>query len=415
MNLATANEASKLVEEIMDTKLRKLDEEKINKIKSLCKTSSDVVEYVFKLIWNNYLNKFNSNTRYLCVEILDELFMRSAILRSKLLDNMNEYMVLTMGTEKSIPLPKPINISFLLKELALVKFKKWYDKFSPVYRTLRITNEFLVTIIKVNFDTVLASYEQRNPKPLERKVVVQKLRTKINKAIERAEKINKNIQKNIDLLTSEHLFTSNDFKEIKNCPKFNDDDLRALGIPSTGYNIEIDLTKIISFKVHKTKENVLILQNLRENMLIGKNKCLPKLEMLLEKAIVYKPPKSILKELHTTMNKLKSNFLRFQSIKVFNDENNDEVDTDEFLEVMEKDVDEVSILMDNDTPCCSYKTPLVSYEKANHLWSVTDNEEQSKNKKIVEFNKYLGKANIKHSCSNIAATSPILKKRLKKI
>lgn len=76
-----------------------------------------------------------------------------------------------------------------------------------------------------------------------------------------------------------------------------------------------------------------------------------------------------------------------------------------FLEVDEQVIDEVAVLMkEDDKPCCSYKTPTISFEKANRLWSI-DEQNVDDSSKSLESADTKGKSSSRSTSATLKNTT----------
>lgn len=86
----------------------------------------------------------NYQVRFSAVQVMDALFMRSHLFRTRLLDTFTEFVDLTCGLDiDKDPLPRPAHTAKLLRRLALLRIHNWHAKFGQSYRKLALGYEWL--------------------------------------------------------------------------------------------------------------------------------------------------------------------------------------------------------------------------------------------------------------------------------
>ncbi|ESO01923.1 hypothetical protein HELRODRAFT_140459, partial [Helobdella robusta] len=143
----------KLIEEMTKSGKPKLDESKCKHFKNLCKASNENVRRSFCFLWSQ-LEKNHSEVRRSSVQLIDILFMRSAIFRDLLLNNMQEFVELTLGTNHKRSLPLPHSSAWDMKQQTICYLKNWHDTFGKGYRKLDLAVKYLKNCKNINFDDV---------------------------------------------------------------------------------------------------------------------------------------------------------------------------------------------------------------------------------------------------------------------
>ena len=89
--------------------------------------------------------------RYLTLLIIDELFMRSKLFRSILVDNLDQLLSLSVGFRRTLPLPAPPAVASILRSKAIEFLEKWNSSFGIHYRQLRLGFDYLKTPSSCSF------------------------------------------------------------------------------------------------------------------------------------------------------------------------------------------------------------------------------------------------------------------------
>ena len=82
--------------------------------------------------------------RYLTLLIIDELFMRSKLFRTLLIENLDQLLALSIGFRRNMPLPAPPAIASTLHSKAIEFLEKWNASFGIHYRQLRLGFDYLM-------------------------------------------------------------------------------------------------------------------------------------------------------------------------------------------------------------------------------------------------------------------------------
>ncbi|ROT76257.1 hypothetical protein C7M84_005151 [Penaeus vannamei] len=124
-----AYQLRKSVEDLTTSGKDKLDEETFKKVKKICKKSDFYVIELYKLLCK-HLKKNHAEIRYSAFQICDEIFRRSHCFRELLLKDFKTFADLTLGLDPKKPLPKPKAVAQKLKQKCVETIQQWYDSYS---------------------------------------------------------------------------------------------------------------------------------------------------------------------------------------------------------------------------------------------------------------------------------------------
>jgi hypothetical protein len=94
--------------------------------------------------------------RYLTLLIIDELFMRSKLFRTILVENIDQLLSLSVGFRRNLPLPAPPAVASVLRSKAIEFLEKWNSSFGIHYRQLRLGFDYLKNTLKFQFPNLQA-------------------------------------------------------------------------------------------------------------------------------------------------------------------------------------------------------------------------------------------------------------------
>ncbi|XP_078431541.1 ENTH/VHS protein isoform X2 [Wolffia australiana] len=144
---------------------------------------------------------FTSQVRYLSVLIIDELFMRSKLFRSLIIDRLDNFLSLSIGFRRNMPLPPPTNIAAILRLKGLELLEKWHVSFGIHYRQLRLSLDYLKNTLRYQFPDGLGSaarlQEERRAREIRSREILQK---KYDNLLENFSWMKVEIQSTIDQL-----------------------------------------------------------------------------------------------------------------------------------------------------------------------------------------------------------------------
>jgi len=108
--------------------------------------------------------------RYLALQIIDELFMRSKLFRTLTVENLEQLMSLSVGFRRNLPLPAPPSVASLLRTKAIEFLEKWNVSFGVHYRQLRLGYDYLKNTLKLKFPNIQANVERIRQERREREM-----------------------------------------------------------------------------------------------------------------------------------------------------------------------------------------------------------------------------------------------------
>lgn len=108
--------------------------------------------------------------RYLALQIIDELFMRSKLFRTLIVENLEQLMSLSVGFRRNLPLPAPPSVASLLRTKAIEFLEKWNVSFGVHYRQLRLGYDYLKNTLKLKFPNIQANVERIRQERREREM-----------------------------------------------------------------------------------------------------------------------------------------------------------------------------------------------------------------------------------------------------
>ncbi|KAF7649239.1 hypothetical protein LDENG_00144770 [Lucifuga dentata] len=155
MELSQRDRLSELVEELTTSGQPQLNQDKMKEIKRICKISNDCVDHVYHLVMSQ-LNEEHAEVRLSAFQITSELFTRSHHFRTRLVDNFQEFLELTVETDSEQPLPPPKDVARKLRALAIQTVQSWQASYGSAYKKLGLGYHFLKQVKKVDFQDMEA-------------------------------------------------------------------------------------------------------------------------------------------------------------------------------------------------------------------------------------------------------------------
>ncbi|KAF9601103.1 hypothetical protein IFM89_017008 [Coptis chinensis] len=140
-----------LIEKATNSISPEVDPRLLNAIKSLVRYSHhSETQLAFDSLMHQ-MEKDHSQVRYLALLIIDELFMRSKLFRSMLVVKFDQFLSLSVGFRRSLPLPAPVAIATRLRLKAIEFLEKWTTSFGIHYRQIRLGFEYLKNTLCFQF------------------------------------------------------------------------------------------------------------------------------------------------------------------------------------------------------------------------------------------------------------------------
>ncbi|XP_052194795.1 UV-stimulated scaffold protein A homolog isoform X2 [Diospyros lotus] len=95
--------------------------------------------------------------RYLALLIIDELFMRSKLFRTLVVENLDQLLALSVGFRRNLPLPAPPAVASVLRSKAIEFLEKWNASYGPYHRQLRLGVDYLKNTMRLQFPNFQAN------------------------------------------------------------------------------------------------------------------------------------------------------------------------------------------------------------------------------------------------------------------
>ncbi|CAA6665742.1 unnamed protein product [Spirodela intermedia] len=159
----------RLIEKATDSTDREVDQRLLKAIKSTVRSSDDELRAAVEALMSK-MKKEHSQVRYLAVLIIDELFMRSKLFRSLFINSFDQFLSLSVGFRRNMPLPPPANIASILRSKSLELLEKWHGSFGVHYRQLRLSLDYLKNTLRYQFPNRLGNAERLQQERREREI-----------------------------------------------------------------------------------------------------------------------------------------------------------------------------------------------------------------------------------------------------
>lgn len=128
------------------------------------------------------MKRNHSQVRYLALLIIDELFMRSKLFRSLVVENLDQLLSLSVGFRRNLPLPAPPAVASVLRSKAIEVLEKWNASFGIHYRQLRLGFDYLKNTLRFQFPNLQANaariqQERREREMRSKEILLNKFET----------------------------------------------------------------------------------------------------------------------------------------------------------------------------------------------------------------------------------------------
>lgn len=145
-----------LIEKAIDSTQPEVDPRLLKAIKSVVRYSDSELRLAAHTLMD-LMKRDHSQVRYLSLLIIDQLFMRSKLFRSLVVENMDKLLSLSVGFRINQPLPAPPAVAIRLRSTAIEFLEKWNDSFGLHYRQLRLGFEYLKNTLRLQFPNLQAN------------------------------------------------------------------------------------------------------------------------------------------------------------------------------------------------------------------------------------------------------------------
>uniref|UniRef100_A0A8C6XBZ2 UV-stimulated scaffold protein A n=1 Tax=Naja naja TaxID=35670 RepID=A0A8C6XBZ2_NAJNA len=146
---------SQLVEDLTTSGEPQLDPKKMKALKNICRCSDEHINHVYHLLMSQ-LSQDHAEIRLSAFQVVDQLFARSHLFRTRLISNFQEFLELTVETNYDQPLPPPTDVAQKLKKAAIKSVQEWHEKYGEAYKKLSLGYFFLKQNKKIDFQDVHA-------------------------------------------------------------------------------------------------------------------------------------------------------------------------------------------------------------------------------------------------------------------
>ncbi|XP_057721424.1 UV-stimulated scaffold protein A homolog [Arachis stenosperma] len=251
-----------LIEKATNSTELEVDPRLLNAIKAVVRYSDSELRLSAEILMD-LMKRDHSQVRYLALLIINELFMRSKLFRTLIVENLDQLMTLSVGFRRNLPLPAPPAVASVLRSKAIEFLEKWNVSFGFHYRQLRLGYDYLKNTLRLQFPNIQANREriQQERRERERKskeILLKKyefLKENVSSIEGGIMSTVEEIDECLDILHSEHESMSDDI--------LDDDDDDAAFRSLELQRIRLDALRE-GEKVYENSENKVIFDALRE-------------------------------------------------------------------------------------------------------------------------------------------------------
>ncbi|KAK6260542.1 UV-stimulated scaffold protein A - like 1 [Theobroma cacao] len=160
-----------LIEKATNSTAAEVDPRLLKAIKSVVRFSDSELRVAAHTLMD-LMKRDHSQVRYLTLLIIDELFMRSKLFRTLIVENLDQLLTLSIGFRRNMPLPAPPAVASTLRSKAIEFLEKWNVSFGVHYRQLRLGFDYLKNSLRFQFPNL-----QENAARIERERTERERRT----------------------------------------------------------------------------------------------------------------------------------------------------------------------------------------------------------------------------------------------
>ncbi|KAH7863090.1 hypothetical protein Vadar_013199 [Vaccinium darrowii] len=251
-----------LIEEATNSTAAEVDPRLLKAIKSVVRRSDSELRLALQTLMK-LMKRDHSQVRYLALLIIDELFMRSKLFRTLLVENMDQLLALSVGFRRNLPLPAPPAVASVLRSKAIEFLEKWNASYGIYYRQLRLGFDYLKNTLRFQFPNLQANaariQQERREREMRTKAILQK---KFETLKENYSSIKEELQSTIDELGEclDIVTAKNDTMPVDLI--FDDEEMEEFR-SSELRQIRLDSLKQ-GDKVEETSDNKVVFDALRE-------------------------------------------------------------------------------------------------------------------------------------------------------
>ncbi|KAJ8529297.1 hypothetical protein K7X08_036132 [Anisodus acutangulus] len=153
----------------------------LKSIKSVVRSSDSELRLAAHTLMS-LMKRDHSQVRYLTLLIIDELFMRSKLFRTIVVENLDQLLTLSVGFRRNLPLPPPASVASVLCPKAIEFLEKWNSSFGIHYRQLRLGYDHLKNTLRLQFPNLQANaarirQERREREMRTKEILLKKFET----------------------------------------------------------------------------------------------------------------------------------------------------------------------------------------------------------------------------------------------
>ncbi|KAL8235879.1 hypothetical protein R6Q59_016960 [Mikania micrantha] len=166
-----------LIEKATNSTKPDLDPRTLKSIKYVVRHSDSELRLAVENLMS-LMKRDHSQVRYLTLNIIHELFMRSKLFRTLIVENLEQLLTLSVGFRRNQPLPAPPAIASKLRSKAIEFLEKWNTTFGIHYRQLRLGYDYLKNTLRYQFPNLQANaariQQERRERELRTKEILLK-------------------------------------------------------------------------------------------------------------------------------------------------------------------------------------------------------------------------------------------------
>ncbi|GLT84787.1 hypothetical protein SLE2022_030010 [Rubroshorea leprosula] len=250
-----------LIEKATNSTAAEVDPRLLKAIKSVVRFSDSELRLAASTLME-FMKRDHSQVRYLTLLIIDELFMRSKLFRSLLVENLDQLLTLSVGFRRNLPLPAPPAVASVLRAKAIEFLEKWNASFGLHHRQLRLGFDYLKNTLRLQFPNLQANAARLQQERRERERRTQEiLKTKFQ-----------NLKENFSSIKEEIQTTVDEIGECLDIVRAKEESLPLVPLDDEDYvefnSSELRQIRLQSIKegekVHENSENKVVFDALRE-------------------------------------------------------------------------------------------------------------------------------------------------------
>ncbi|KAL7746993.1 hypothetical protein RI367_007606 [Sorochytrium milnesiophthora] len=264
-SLSAKDAIKRLVRELTHAGADELDARELKKLKAACKQSVQNVDYAYEAL-AVHLRKKHAQVRLSCIQVIDELFLRSARFRDLVCGDLNLVLENGLGAH-NVQLPPPHNIAERLRRVTADMVQTWIAKFADGYHQLVVAQDYLSQHKQTLLQDADQQQQQRRPDLESRRMQLGILTSQISERIDAMEQNLQYMDAVMELLipSVETLFDNVDTQprpSTTSAPTTNRDIASHHGLGASTYKLTVHITDPRA--VQPTEDNRELLESLRE-------------------------------------------------------------------------------------------------------------------------------------------------------